>query len=703
MHDIGKCTAKFQKILTKNKNDEDNLEQKSKFRHNEIGWAFLSTYLNINQEILELVLNIVYWHHGISNEMCKFYNTEIMKGIDEKDISAMMSYLEQIVSKEEINERENPIKTPCFYLDSTDSYHKNEKNTFIRTCIISADRLVSSMKHECFDEKHIIDKIQNYNLITKDIDFSNHIYSEGERFKKQKQISLTTGRTTVIKAPAGFGKTLLGLLWSFNRKRKLIWVCPRNIVAESVYKSTIDELRNFNITNISVELFLTGETVSHNNNFTNDFSSDIIITNIDNYLAPSVDNRHSDRLYTILSSDIIFDEYHELISEKALFACFLNIMMVRHRMTNSNTLLLSATPTSIHTLWENTNDKTTVLPDEHSHYPAPHIKKYKINTSNEFNIRNKSENNLVILNSISNAQSFRVKEDGVLIHSNFTEDDRKKIMSEIYSQYSKDNKIRSLCKPNVIGTHILQASLDISFCHLYESVLSPESSLQRIGRCDRWGDYEALSTINIINFQNKSEDSTREMLYSKNLSNVWFDFIKENDGKELTLDELYLLYNRFNSLKSVEIGKFVKTKKISSFEELSKIYPRKFYSNSKNNKEIMTAGSNKLRSSGNEIFIICKIHGCEDFTPPFTIQYYVQSDFQTEVSENQSRILKTMKNDIRNKNDERYDYNEMINKNRIDYSNYGRKSNTPHIIFNKVYHKIYGIIEESKLLIKSEV
>jgi hypothetical protein len=34
---------------------------------------------------------------------------------------------------------------------------------------------------------------------------------------------------------------------------------------------------------------------------------------------------------------------------------------------------------------------------------------------------------------------------------------------------------------------LLQASLDISFNDLYEDILSPQSTLQRIGRCDRFG------------------------------------------------------------------------------------------------------------------------------------------------------------------------------------------------------------------------
>ena len=95
------------------------------------------------------------------------------------------------------------------------------------------------------------------------------------------------GKTTQVNAPAGFGKTILGLLWAFNSNKKIIWVCPRNTVAESVYRSITEELKFFNIDFLSTELFLSGEVKKNNILFEGDFKSDIIVTNIDNF------SRHS--------------------------------------------------------------------------------------------------------------------------------------------------------------------------------------------------------------------------------------------------------------------------------------------------------------------------------------------------------------------------------------------------------------------------
>ena len=53
-----------------------------------------------------------------------------------------------------------------------------------------------------------------------------------------------------------------------------------------------------------------------------------------------------------------------------------------------------------------------------------------------------------------------------------------------------------------------------------------------------------------------------------------------------------------------------------------------------------------------------------------------------------------MKN-LRNSNDERFEFNEILDQeNNINLDNlrkYARKSNTPYVRFDKVYHPIFGL------------
>jgi CRISPR-associated endonuclease Cas3-HD len=701
LHDIGKCTVGFQKKLNKT-SDEDNLEYKLPYRHNEVGWAFINQYLDIDRATLNTVLDVIYWHHGISNEMGSYFDTDIK--ISNEDNDRMLEYLKSVVDNSSITKK--PFKSkiaPSYFLLDDTSDEINTIRTFARTCIISADRLVSSLEISgSFNptDSEITSIILDINSREK-INIDNCIYSNTPRFELQKLISTQTEKTTIIKAPAGFGKTLLGLLWSANRNKKLIWVCPRNMVAESVYKIVLEELVNLGIDSLSVELYLTNQVISHNKNFTQPFSSDVIITNIDSYLSPSVDNRNAGRLFSIINSDVIFDEFHELVSDAPLFACFVNLMCVRHRLTNGNTLLLSATPMNMHSLWDSVILKTKVLPNEDEHFPAPHDIPYKINTANSFEIKDKTANNLIIFNTISNAQ--REKSNlgtELLIHSGFIEGDREKILNKIYDNYGK-NKGCELNKPSLVGTHIIQASLDISCNNLYESVFSPEATLQRSGRCNRFGTYETESSINIINLSDKGENKIRELLYLRDLCGMWFEHMSGYNGQSINLNKLYEIYNEFNVKFSEQLHRYLVGKHNEGLRSLKKIYPVKFYEK-KNNKDIKTAGSNKLRSSTSEIFVICKVYNTDTYSEPISVRVYGNNYIETfgETGNILNRILKTMKS-IRNTNDSRYDYNDILDNPKITLDGVrilGKKSNTPYIRFDKVYHPAYGIISEGELI-----
>lgn len=697
LHDIGKSQETFQKKVMGAKEgvDIDLVEKKMPYRHNEVAWSFLSRFIefNTNSRVANIVKDIVYWHHGISKDMASYNDTDIE--ISDNDIDTMRAACKELIGVDLYIEKPyKPKKAPVYYCDDEEV---NLYNTFARACVIGADRLVSALESD-LEEDDIPSWVSSLNNKKHTVDRLNHTYQGSERFQKQVEITDEADKTTLVKAPAGFGKTLLGLLWSMKSNKRLVWVCPRNMVAESVYRSVIEELKGFGENQVSVELFLTGETIESQNSI-GDFSSDIIITNIDNFLAPSVDNRTAHRLASVLTCDVVFDEYHELVSDLALCAGFVNLMLIRNRLTTSRTLLLSATPIEMNRLWDSIGQKTKVLPSKSAHYRAVHNKKYKLNVLDTLSGAQVTENNLVILNSISNAQRFKkLLSAPLLIHSSFQPEDRIKIMEEIYAQYSK-NSARALGKPTVVGTHIVQASLDISFLNLYESILSPESTLQRIGRCDRFGDYQGTPIINIIGYQDRGEDAVRELLYTKNLTNVWLEFIRQYDGMMLTLDEIYVLYNTYNEIHEKAINKYVIDKYTKSRDVLCNIYPFKFFG--KSSKNVKTAGSNKLRASGSEVFVICRKYNSDEYTDPFSEATY--GDFQGTFNEHgnmQPRLLKVMK-ELRNRNDGRFDYNDILNAGlnmTLDgIRKYARKSNTPYIRFDKVYHAEYGSISEQLL------
>jgi CRISPR-associated endonuclease Cas3-HD len=703
LHDIGKNCKRFQDLLKNSKS-----EIKSKFRHNEIGWAVVKKYLKPSKSYnVDIISDTIYWHHGISNKMEIHMMDEILLDIKSKnkdDINIMISFLKYFVGDENIQENTNIYnKSPKYFtIPENDIYDVNNIKLILRTCVLSADRIVSSLDYNIIDTINIndiiVDDINKKNI--NDINNINNFY-ENDRFEIQKEISNTQEKTSIIKAPAGFGKTLIGLLWSLKSKKKLLWVCPRNIVAEGVYRSIEDEISNLKL-KLNIELYLSSE-VKLSNNKTSGFESDIIITNIDNFLTPSFDTNKVDKLYQIMNCDIIFDEYHELISNEAIFSTFINIMKTRNRLLDVNTMLLSATPTIMNYLWDTINNKTKILPNDNTHYPAAHNKKYKIYTSETNSIINGGNNcsNLVLFNTIKNTQQYKIDNpDTIIIHSKFEDEKRKKIIEDLYSLYGKKTK-RTNDKINVVAAPVIQASLDLSFQNLTESILSPESTLQRIGRIDRWGDYKNQSIIYINDLNDSSENKIKDILYNKDISNIWYNCIKNYNNKDITLDELYEIYNKFNIEHNDILKNYINNTYMKSIENMIKLYPIKLNKNVSKS-DILIIGGNKLRTSNNQIFYIVKKYKSKKWSSLFkeTIFTDIYKTFkEKEYKINESKIRKTLR-EIKKSNDDRYDYDDILNtkgdiKKELEYSS--KKSNTPYLCFSKVYHDELGIIDENML------
>ena len=699
LHDIGKCTKNFQRFLN-GELQKPNL----KFRHNEYGWALLSKYLSDEIPYKRLILNIVYWHHGISNQLCKHTDSEILETIDEESKENMLSYLIDIVGTEHINDDVEYLDsrtTPLFY--PNDELGKRELPILqlLRSIVITADRISSNL----VSLDGIDDTLINPYFESKSkVNIGKSRFEGTDRFSEQMDIVNSIHGTTILKAPAGFGKTIVGLSWALKHGKKIIWVAPRNTIAESLYGSINNELENLNITT-SVQLVLTNEIQKTNDDTLGMYDAQIIITNIDSFLAPSFKNDSMDNSALLFGATLVFDEFHELVSDAPLMSLFVNVMRIRHRLLkDSNTLLLSATPIKCEQLWDSLTNKTLVLPNNENHYKAIHSEKYSINVVNEKPKISANTNSLVIMNTIKSAQNEKIIGDyRLLLHSDFTDEKRESNLNELslnYCKYSETNDN----KPNVIGTHIIQASLDVSFNNLYENVLSPESTIQRIGRCNRFGNYKDVSNVTIVkalisNDNNnliKGENAIKNILYSRNLSDAWFDFIKHYNRKELTLDELYVIYNDFSTKMSKEIGGYVRGCFDNSSKNLSNIYPIKFSLKSK--KDHLTAGSNKLRSVNGEIFFIIEHKERKgEWIGPFTKEILTDIDILFREDSNVlNRMLKTMKN-LRDSNDDRFQFNDIIDNKYITIDGIRRlakKSNTPYIVYDRVYDEELGIIKK---------
>lgn len=612
LHDIGKAISPFQGYLKTITSDilivDESFPNESPNEfplHHEVGWAYLTKKLK--DATRHPILDAIYWHHArpihpTNKGKYLTYDSadQILTGnISDLDMAAMDDLLKLLEIPSKFLCKKSPSgdrKTPdLFVSDGSLNSNDNAESMLIRACVISADRYISSLCPEDVSKIAEGDGTLFTNIVQGMLsgDIQGNItcpqgYNKG-RFDLQVDIvgSSLKGRTTIVKAPAGLGKTMIGLLWSKKMKSKILWVCPRNAVADAVYDNLVKEVEVLGLS-CKVELYRTGQRQRTNiEDGRPEFDSDIIVTNIDAIMSPMVNNSIAERLFTVFGAHVVLDEFHEFVSDAPLFAAFVTYMRARHRLSKHiKTLLLSATPSLVQVLWD-TDQKTLLLPDANSHYPPQHMGNYQIHFDNNFPAM-AVPGSLLVCNSVSEAQAnYNTGGYTHLIHHRYTEDDRASKEAAIKASFSKGgNGVKS--GESLSAALVVQAAMDISFLSGYDSMCSPESTLQRIGRIDRWGTYQSMMpSLTFLDISGeRTERGAIMTVYDLALQEKWCTFLKQNltGIVQVNLVKMYEIYDTFLQVYHKEVIEYLMAQyKMGmngasgrEFLALVEFYPKKF-------------------------------------------------------------------------------------------------------------------------------
>jgi len=645
LHDIGKVLNGFQHYLASVSTDEANGFP----YHHEVSWAYVASKIS-NQKIL----NAIYWHHPrVLHDDGGYFKDrdEILSRVSAEDMSALDTIWGQLSVGIPESEPMDSCGVPdLFVQDGTSNKTTNSELLIVRACVISADRLVShvlsaanvdAMAEGHCDPLALIESrvlgtgVSGTPVLPTQYDAARYATQDGcaEAAKDE--------RTVIVRAPAGMGKTIIGLLWGLKRGRRVIWVCPRNVVARAVYKNLTKEVEALGLS-CTVELYLTGRREESTvpppvvmDDTVEEFSADIVVTNIDNVLSPMVNNKVGGRLFLTLGADVVLDEFHEFVSDAPMFAAFITYMRARHRVASEcHTLLLSATPMNIQVLWDSTDRITKLLPDGVSHYPPQHGASYGVDFLDE--MPEVSAGRLSVSNSVKNAQQeYQEKGYSYLIHHGYTEEDRKEIEANIYDRFGFGGTgvAESM---SVSAALVVQAAMDISFLDLCDSICSPESTLQRIGRTNRWNTFcGAQIHLVVTNLShNKSERGAVQTVYDLELRSLWVDHLKNSlSGKtSVTLVELYTIYNEFYRVHWDKVRKYLVDRYRTGLHGTPKntelglvsFYPVRTYDDGKGNSTKL--GGKNLRSPTGSYGYTVKLKGTVndwveptvDGMPPFS-------------------------------------------------------------------------------------
>ena len=689
MHDIGKCSKSFQDFIKRernaNKTYDDGLEKNDNLiTHNVIGWAYLNNYTNFGKEVKSAVLH----HHVVLDYMADLTAKQII-GKSKDSLNVMNEFFDEmaVYCKEAFDveikrtkldkEKSNTIVNNVFIYndfsgdndDLLDDLDDNAKYILLRSIIIFADRAVSGhpslIKHFIDYDEDLMSSLLNSMISNTSLpdDNVNELKNKSgefaynqERLKTQNDLltDILKQNNSIVSASAGFGKTLVGLRWILANKKRTLWVVPRNVIANGTYQSLKSELETMQMANkVSIALLLHSEYIEGDEN------ADIIVTNIDNFLSPMVKNSLSHKLIQEIGGNVIFDEYHEFMSDCPLYSAFIGLLYTRTMFTNTKTLLLSATPLRFDKAFGMDNNITFLK-------AAPFNGDMKVNVKvqemeNVTDLKADWEDTFIFTNTVRQAQDIyshlNKNSDNILMHARFPKQRRIDIESNVYKRHGKHSVVTE--RNTVVSTNILGVGIDASAKSSYDFAVSPEDTIQRgCGRTGRFAEKGYNGEINYTLCVLVNDSSTKNFItrtYNSSLNEKWIGVIKGFDGKTITKNDLYGAYYKFYEDNSKVATEMFRRFFNNSANQLKEMHPysskKKKVKSSEDDEKLMDGLS--YRGMNSSIYVKANYKNKEELCEPIILDRKFIGKFETEEPSSLKERFKKFRSFVRNTKDDK--------------------------------------------------
>lgn len=550
LHDIGKASSKFQKWVNDPSDTEDEEVGKNRNFHNE------DSYLVVSRKLEKDPSGIIGWlvlhHHAPRKTDGKIKDAySLGKGLSRKDeasISSLMDEMATVLNKElgislKMSDLSEDKEVPSLvkYLKS----NKKELASIVKilqTCLVTADRKVSEMSSE-----ELTAWLATRDTSVFDLDLHTNTFpvlpEVSNRDTDQETIAskASSSAISVVNAPPGWGKTRASLRWlsHVSNNGPIFYVTPRNSVAESLYGDILEELRSLGISK-KVQLFLTGEVQKSSCDFPQ-YAPDIIVTNIDSVLSPFISHGKIPKLIQIFKCPMVLDEFHEFASGSAMF-CQIGTLIAARKRANSPTMLMSATP--IQPMVE-----SWILNDDVLNFSVDcpvYDNDISVLLSEDMDesIKHLGGSGCIIHNTVGNTQNSALDLRGEIIHGFYDPKDKSDKLGRVIGKWGKSN-YKNAVDEILNASGIVQASLNISFSSMLDSVASPETTIQRAGRLGRF-DGDPVKLVLFFG-QNQGDRQAIQQAYCPDIRSSWVEFLNRNivSGETIKRSRLLFLYQTF--------------------------------------------------------------------------------------------------------------------------------------------------------------
>lgn len=356
-------------------------------------------------------------------------------------------------------------------------------------------------------------------------------------FQQNAKKLLDSGKSVIISAPTGLGKTFAAILpFIGNSSNKLgtriIYSLPIRALAKGIY----EEFKNQGI-----------EAIIHHGEEpeSNVFSERAIITTVDQYFttfggAPiswSSTVSHA-AAGAALTSYTVFDEIHLLNPKNGLQLLFA-VLKLRNRWNLPTTVMTATLPNSVIDFLENKCGLKKVKASKKDINNRDNWREVDmIFHEEELDVESlarivkeyyaKQEKIIIFVNTVERAinlyKKLRKEEDALknrvlLAHSRFSKEDRRRIEDEIHAKFGRNSEFGWV----LVTTQVAEAGLNISAPLVITELAPMDSLIQRAGRCARFRENSGKVKGEIIVVKPKVEEN--QTWYAP-----YFDYIRLKKG-----------------------------------------------------------------------------------------------------------------------------------------------------------------------------